>query len=81
MRFLCFLFLVAGGAVAVLFVRENDMALTLSFLGRSITASVAAVLGVAYGLGMLTGWSVVGLLRRSFVGATDFRSREAAQVR
>lgn len=81
MRFLCFLFLVAVGAVAFIFVRENDVAITLTFLSRSITASVAAVLGVAYGLGMLTGWSVVGLLRRSFVAATDFRSREAAQVR
>ena len=81
MRFLCLLFLIGVSVVAVLFVRANDATLTLSFLEWSIAAPVAAVVGVAYGLGMLTGWSVVGLLRRSFVGATDFRRQEAAQVR
>jgi putative membrane protein len=81
MRFLCLLFLVAVSVAAVIFFRENDQALTLSFLGWGMTAPVAAVVGVAYGLGMLTGWSVVGLLRRSFVGATDFRYREPANVR
>ena len=81
MRILCLLFLIAVSVVAVLFVRANDATLTLSLLDWSIAAPVAAVVGVAYGLGMLTGWSVVGLLRRSFVGATDFRRQEAAQVR
>ena len=80
MRFLCLLFLIAVCVVAVLFFRENDQSLTVSFLGWGATAPVAAVVGVAYGLGMLTGWSVLGLLRRSFEGATVFR-REAPQVR
>ena len=81
MRILCLLFLVAVAAAVTVFVIQNDQALTLMFFGRPLTAPVAAVVGVAYGLGMLTGWSVVGLLRRSFQTATDFRSREAARVR
>jgi len=81
MRLLCLLFLLAIGAAAAVFVYQNDQALTLILFGRSITAPVAGVIGVAYGLGMLTGWSVVGLLRRSFEAATDFRSQEVARVR
>ncbi len=76
MRYLCLLFLLVVGTAAVIFFRENDQGLTVTFLGWAITAPAAAVVGVAYGLGMLTGWSVVGLLRRSFETATDFRRNE-----
>jgi uncharacterized integral membrane protein len=81
MRFLCLLFLLAVGAAVTVFVLQNEQSLTLTFFGQPFTAPIAAVVGVAYGLGMLTGWSVVGLLRRSFETATDFRSREAARAR
>jgi lipopolysaccharide assembly protein A len=81
MRFLCLLFLLAVGAAVTIFVMQNEQSLTLTFFGRPLTAPVAALVGVAYGLGMLTGWSVVGLLRRSLATATDFRSREAARAR
>jgi uncharacterized membrane protein YciS (DUF1049 family) len=76
MRWVCLLFLLAVTAAAVIFFRENDQAQVISFLGWSITAPVAAVVGISYGLGMLTGWSLLGLLRRSFDAATDFRRRE-----
>jgi len=46
-----------------------------------VTTSVAALVGIAYGLGMLTGWSLLGLLRRSFDVATDFRRRDMAGIR
>ncbi len=81
MRFLCLLFLIAVAAAVTIFVLQNEQALTLTFLGQTLTAHVAAVVGVAYGLGMLTGWSVVGLLRRSLATATDFRAQEAARTR
>ncbi len=80
MRFLCLLFLLAVGAAAYIFFRENDQLLTLTFFQRQWIAPVATVIGIVYGLGMLTGWSVLGLLRRSFVAATDFRRRDTAQV-
>ena len=69
MRFLCLLFLIAVAAAVTIFVLQNKGELTLTFFDQSLTAPVAAVVGVAYGLGMLTGWSVVGLLRRSFEAA------------
>ena len=81
MRLLCLLFLIAVGAAVTIFVMQNKGELTLTFFDQSLTAPVAAVVGVAYGLGMLTGWSVVGLLRRSLATATDFRGREAAGAR
>ena len=81
MRFLCLLFLIAVAAAVTIFVVQNKGELTLTFFDQSLTAPVSAVVGVAYGLGMLTGWSVVGLLRRSFETATDFRNRGAAPAR
>jgi uncharacterized integral membrane protein len=75
---LCFLFLVVVGVGIAIFAMQNDQQLTLTFFGRAVTAPVVAVLGAAYGLGMLTGWSVVGLLRRTFDTATDFRNRQQA---
>lgn len=80
MRWLCLLFLLAVGAVAFILFRENDQLLTLSFFERQLTAPVATVMGIVYVLGMLTGWSLLGLLRRSFVAATDFRRRDTARV-
>jgi hypothetical protein len=79
MRTLCLLFLLVVGAAIAVFVWQNEGQLTVTFFNQAIIAPVAGVLGVAYGLGMLTGWSFVGLLRRSFARATDFR--EPAQVR
>lgn len=81
MRWLCLLFLLAVGVAAFFLFRENNQALTLTFFDRQLTGPVATVLAISYGLGMLTGWSVVGLLRRSFDAATDFRRRETASIR
>jgi len=65
MRFLCFLFLLAFAGVAVILALHNQQAVTLHFFEWSVTANIAAVIGVAYLLGMLSGWTVVGMLRRS----------------
>ena len=78
MRLLCLLFLVVVGLAVTFFFMQNHGEMTLHFYDWAIRAPVAAIIGVVYGLGMLTGWSVVGLLRRSFERATDFREREAA---
>jgi uncharacterized membrane protein YciS (DUF1049 family) len=80
MRWLCLLFLLAVGVAGYVLFRENDQPLTLTFFERQVTAPIATVLGISYGLGMLTGWSLLGLLRRSFSAATDFRRRETAQI-
>jgi lipopolysaccharide assembly protein A len=74
MRWVYLAFLLAFLAVVGLFAWQNMQEVTLVFAGQSVTTSVALVVGVAYVLGMLSGWTVVGLLRRSI-------SRVAAQPR
>jgi uncharacterized integral membrane protein len=65
MRFLCFLFLVLFLGTVGLFAYFNQQEVTLHVFDWSMTASLAAVIGAAYVLGMLSGWTVWGMLRRS----------------
>jgi membrane protein YqaA with SNARE-associated domain len=71
MRVLCLLFLVAFTAAIVLFVAENHQEVIVSFWNRSLPTSLASVVGAAFALGMLTGWSIVGLVRRSLHRMTE----------
>jgi hypothetical protein len=80
MRFLCLLFLLAVGACIAVFVVQNQHELTLTFWDRNLTVSVPILVGAVYLLGMLTGWSVVGLLRRSLATATEYRERYPVNV-
>jgi drug/metabolite transporter (DMT)-like permease len=70
-RWLYFVFLVAVSLVVASFVYQNREDLTLTVYDRAVTAPAAQILGAVYVLGMLTGWSVVGLLRRSLARATE----------
>ena len=65
MRLLCFLFLIAFAGAVGLFAWHNQQEVTLTFFNWSLTASIAAVVGISYALGMLSGWTVIGMLRRS----------------
>lgn len=65
MRTLCFLFLVAFLGAVGLLAYENQQDVTLTFFNRSITTSVPILVGITYLAGMLSGWTVVGMLRRS----------------
>jgi uncharacterized membrane protein YciS (DUF1049 family) len=71
MRFLCFLFLLAFAGAVGAFAYFNQESVSLRFFEWSATYSLAAVVGVAYLLGMLSGWSVVGMLRRSLGRVTE----------
>ncbi len=66
MRALCFLFLLVFVAAVGAFAFFNQQAVSLRFFDWSMTTSVALVAGAAYLLGMLSGWTVVGMLRRSW---------------
>jgi hypothetical protein len=66
MRFICLLFLLAFVAAVAIFAHQNRQEVPLTFWDWTLTTSVAAVAGAAYLLGMLSGWSIVGVLRRSF---------------
>ena len=47
MRLLCLIFLIAFAGAVVLFAQENQQAITVTFFDWGVTASVAAVAGVA----------------------------------
>jgi putative membrane protein len=76
MRFLCFLFLVVFAGAVAAFAWFNTEIVSVRFFDWSVTTQLAAVAGVAYGLGMLSGWSVVGMVRRSIDRVTDPYRRE-----
>lgn len=66
MKVLYFLFLVAFAAVVGLFAYQNNRPETVTFGDRSWELSLPALVGLAYLLGMLSGWTVVGMVRRSW---------------
>jgi hypothetical protein len=44
---------------------ENQQEVSLTFFNKGIIASVPILVGLTYLAGMLSGWTVVGLVRRS----------------
>ena len=52
------------------FAMQNRDVITVNFLTWNLSQPVAMVMVVVYFLGMLSGWSVVAFLRRSYRGAT-----------
>jgi uncharacterized integral membrane protein len=64
-RVIYVLFLVVFlGAVGV-FAYQNTHSETVTFFNQSWETTFPVVVGAAYLLGMVSGWTVVGLLRRS----------------
>jgi lipopolysaccharide assembly protein A len=60
---LILLFLV--GVVAV-FAVQNRGSITLQFLDRSVSSPASLLIVLVYLLGMVSGWTVVGVGRRAF---------------
>ena len=72
-RFFYFVvFLILIGAIAI-FAYQNSGAVEVQFLQWGMPTTLAVVVGASYLLGMLSGWTVVGMLRRSFNRATEMR--------
>ncbi|MFO0811237.1 MAG: hypothetical protein U0746_21620 [Gemmataceae bacterium] len=71
MRTLYLLFLLAFGGAVAAFAYFNAGEVEVRFFDRTLSASLAAVVGVAYALGMLSGWTVVGLVKRSIGRVTE----------
>jgi uncharacterized integral membrane protein len=76
MRLLCFLFLLAFGGVVAILAYQNQQTVELDFFQWKLVTNVAALAGAAYGLGMLSGWTIVGMLRRSFHRITEYPVEE-----
>ncbi len=71
MRFLqSLLFLIVLAAILIFAVQNNETQ-TLWFLKWRLDAPTALVTVASYLLGMLSGWTVVGFLRRSFRSVTE----------
>lgn len=69
MRFVYLLFLlVFAGAVAVFALQNQDpvpLRFDVGFFQWADGVNIALLIGAVYLLGMLSGWTVVGMLRRS----------------
>lgn len=81
MRFLCFLFLVLFTAAVGGFAYYNQEPTTVRFWEYSVTSSLAAVAGVCYVLGMLSGWTMVRMVRRAANRTLDTVEREMIRAR
>jgi putative membrane protein len=77
MRWVYLGFLVAVCLAIIVFAVQNRDDVTLTVYGWTITGPAVLVLGVTYVIGMLTGWSVVGVLRRTIKRATEAPQRPA----
>jgi lipopolysaccharide assembly protein A len=73
MRFVYLLILLLALAAVVVFAVQNNEAVTLQFLDRSVTCALPLLVAIVYLLGMVSGWTVLGLLRRSLRRATERR--------
>jgi uncharacterized integral membrane protein len=71
MRFIYLLLLVAFVGTLAVFAWQNQATASLQFLRWSLDAPLSLVVGAVYVLGMVTGWTVVGLLRRSLYGVAE----------
>ena len=65
--FFLIVFLAAVGAFAIF----NHQEVTVRFFDWSWTTNLAILAGAAYLLGMLSGWTVVGMIRKSLHRVTD----------
>ncbi len=65
MRGLYFLFLLAFSGASGLLAYENQQEVTLTVFKSTFTTNVPILVGLTYLAGMLSGWTVVGILRRS----------------
>lgn len=65
MRLLCFVFLLILAGAAGLLAYENQQEVTLMIFNKQVVTSVPILVGATYLAGMLSGWTVVGMVRRS----------------
>jgi lipopolysaccharide assembly protein A len=80
MRFLSFLFLLAFAGAVALFAWQNQQELTLTFLDWTVDAPMSLIIGAAFVLGMLSGWSLLRLVRRSVHRTAEMFDRRRERV-
>ncbi len=65
MRVIYVLILLVLLGATTIFALQNQEPVTLHYLDRGVTSPLSALIGAVYFVGMLTGWTVVGIVRRS----------------
>jgi uncharacterized membrane protein YciS (DUF1049 family) len=65
MRWLYLLILLVLVVATAIFAFQNQAAVTLHYLDRSVTCPLSPLIGIDYFVGMLTGWTLIGVVRRS----------------
>jgi uncharacterized integral membrane protein len=73
MRVVYFFILVVVLAAVAVFAVQNNERVTLTYFNWKISSSMALLIAVVYLLGMLSGWTVVGFLTRSWRRVVDRR--------
>lgn len=73
MRTVCLLFLLLFVAAVGLFAYQNNYDSSVTFADRKWELPFPALVGLVYLLGMLSGWTVVGMVRRSWRTAVEDR--------
>jgi uncharacterized integral membrane protein len=81
MRVFYLLLLLLLLAVIGVFAWQNQTVVGVKFLDKDFEHSLAVVVGAAYLLGMVTGGTVIGLIRRSVRRVTAEPSAAAAGTR
>ena len=71
MRFVYWFILLMVVVVIAVFAVQNNEDVTLRYLDRSFSTSLPILVGAVYLLGMVSGWTVVGLLTRSLRRVTQ----------
>jgi uncharacterized membrane protein YciS (DUF1049 family) len=75
MRFVYLLILLVVLAAVVVFAVQNNEEVTLRYFDRSLSSTLPVLIAVVYVLGMLTGWTFVGFIRRSVRRVTERREK------
>jgi len=70
MRFIYFLLLLTFIAVVGVFAFQNSDQTTVQFFHWKATSAFSVFIAGAYLLGMLSGWTVIGFLKRSLRGVS-----------
>ncbi len=73
MRLFYFILLLLFIGALAAFCVQNQEDISVKFLSWEKTYPLPAYLGAAYVLGMLSGWTVVGMIRRSLRRVTEER--------
>lgn len=80
MRYIWFLVFLIFAAIVSVFAYQNNDPVAINFLDQNLTVQsihlpMSVLIGVTYALGMLTGWSVVGFLRRTVRHVTESQAK------